>query len=390
MQAQVILVHYGELWLRGKNKQRYIHQLKANLNSLLEGEAYSIEEEHDRIILRPSSEASANNILKKLGYLFGISSFNLAYEAEPNIDSITSVAKELLLSRGYKKIKILAHRSYKELSFNSLDIINEVSKVAKSIGVEPSLHEYDGTLFINVTKKHAYIYDKNIKGLGGLPVGTSGKGVILLSGGIDSPVSAWFAMKRGVLPIYLHVHQFADPEMLKESKIPMILSKLSLYSKGLKPIIYYIPAHYFTVAVAKADKQGRYSHVLFKAFLFKLAEIVAKKEGAKLIFTGESLGQVSSQTPSNIAASEANVNMPILRPLIGFDKEEIISIARKIGTYELSIKPYPDVCVINARKPSTNADIKIIKELLKEMHINEIARKSISEALVLPVEERGE
>ena len=179
--------------------------------------------------------------------------------------------------------------------------------------------------------------------------------------------------------------------MLKESKIPMILSKLSPYSKGLKPIIYYIPAHYFTVAVAKADKQGRYSHVLFKAFLFKLAELVAKKEGAKLIFTGESLGQVSSQTPSNIAASEANVNMPILRPLIGFDKEEIISIARKIGTYELSIKPYPDVCVINARKPSTSADIKIIKELLKEMHINEIARKSLSEALVLPVEEeKGE
>jgi len=390
MQAQVILVHYGELWLRGKNKQRYINQLKANLKSLLEGGAYSIEEEHDRIILRPSNETSANNILKKLGYLFGISSFNLACEAEPNIDSITSVAKELLLSRGYKKIKILAHRSYKELSFNSLDIINEVSKVAKSMGVEPSLHEYDGTLFINVTKKHAYIYDKNIKGLGGLPVGTSGKGVILLSGGIDSPVCAWFAMKRGVLPIYIHVHQFADPEMLKESKIPMILSKLSPYSKGLKPIIYYIPAHYFTVAVAKADKQGRYSHVLFKAFLFKLAELVAKKEGAKLIFTGESLGQVSSQTPSNIAASEANVNMPILRPLIGFDKEEIISIARKIGTYELSIKPYPDVCVINARKPSTSADIKIIKELLKEMHINEIARKSISEALVFLVEERGE
>jgi len=391
MQAQVLLVHYGELWLRGKNKQRYINQLKANLKSLLKGEAYSIEGEYDRIILKPSSEASANNILKKLDYLFGISGFNLAYETEPNIDSITSVAKGLLLLRGYKKIKIFAHRSYKELSFNSLDIIDKVSKAAKSIGIEASLHGYDGTIFINVTKKHAYIYDKRIKGLGGLPVGTSGKGVVLLSGGIDSPVCAWFAMKRGVLPVYLHVHQFADPDILKESKIPMLLSKLSSYSKGLKPIIYYIPAHYFTLAVAKADKQGKYSHVLFKAFLFKLAELVAKKEGAKLIFTGESLGQVSSQTPSNIAASEAIAKMPILRPLIGFDKEDIISIARRIGTYELSIKPYPDVCVLNARKPSTNADIKIIKELLKEMRINEIARKSLSEALVLPVEEeKGE
>jgi len=387
MPAQVILVHYGELWLRGKNRQRYINQLKANLKSLLAGEAYSIDREYDRIILKPSDEASTNNILKKLGYLFGISSFNLAYEAEPNIDSITSVAKDLLFSRGYKKIKIFAHRSYKGLSFNSLDIINEVSKVAKSIGIEPSLHGYDGTLFINVTKKHAYIYDKSIKGLGGLPVGTSGKGIILFSGGIDSPVGAWFAMKRGVVPVYLHVHQFADLNMLKESKIPMLLAKLSPFSKGLKPLVYYIPAHYFTVAVAKADKHGRYSHVLFKAFLFKLAELIAKKEGAKLIFTGESLGQVSSQTPSNIAASEANVSMPILRPLIGFDKEEIIGIARKIGTYELSIRPYPDVCVINARKPSTNADVKIIKELLKEMHINKIARKSLSEALVLPVEE---
>jgi thiamine biosynthesis protein ThiI len=379
---KVIFINYGELWLRGKNRQSYINQLKHNIVSLLEGEPYAYHSQHDRIILKPDREESIQRIIEKLSYLFGISKFGLAYGVGPKIEAIVDAAKNILSSSGYKKIKISAHRSYKGFSFDSMEIINKVSKVAKDLGIEPSLHDFDGEIFINVTKESAYIYDKYYKGLGGLPVGTSGKGVVLLSGGIDSPVAAWLAMKRGVVPIFVHLYKSIGEKEFSSEKIKELVSRLSLYAKGFKLKTYYLPAHYFSLKVAKVDPNGKYGPVLLKAFLFKLAEIVAKKEGAELIFTGESLGQVSSQTPANIAASQANSKMPILRPLIGFDKEEIINMARRIGTYNISIKPYPDVCGMNVRNPSTAAKKEVIKKMLKEMEIGKMAKATIKEAFI--------
>ena len=379
MQNQVIFVNYGELWLRGKNKKNYINQLKKNLASLLEGEAYSLESKYDRLIIKPNG--SPGSIMEKLSYLFGISKYGLAYEAEPDINSIKGIVKLVLLSSNCKRVKINAHRSYKGFSFNSIDIIKEVAKLAKEIGIEPSLHEYDLELFIVVTREKAYIYSETGKGLGGLPVGSSGKGIVLLSGGIDSPVAAWFAMKRGVVPIYLHLHQFNDAKLLEGNKIEELVSLLSRFSKGFHAKIYYIPFHYFSLAVSSGSSR-RYEPILMKAFLFKVAEEIAKKEGAQLIFTGESLGQVASQTPSNIASSQVLSKMPILRPLIGFDKEEIIGFAKKIGTYEISIKPYPDVCSLNVKNPATSSDPSEIMKLLRGVGIAKIVKNSLKEAVV--------
>jgi thiamine biosynthesis protein ThiI len=381
MQNQVIFVNYGELWLRKGNKNKYINQLKHNLASLLQGESFSYINEHDRIILKPSNQESENKIIDKLGYLFGISKFGIAYRVEPKLQSIANASKELLSNSKYKKIKINAHRAFKGFNFNSIDIIREVSKKAKEIGIEPSLHEFDGELFISVTKDNAYLYSYYKKGLGGLPVGTAGKAVILLSGGIDSPVAAWFAMKRGVVPIFLHAYQYSSIDPVLESKIPKIVEKLSLYAKGFKLKTYYIPAYYFTLTAAKIDRLGKYEPVLFKAFLLRVAERIAKKEKANLIFTGESLGQVSSQTPANIRASQEGIKLPVLRPLIGFDKEEIIDIAKKIDTYNLSIIPYPDVCSINAKDPSTAVKHEIVKKMLKDMGISKIVKETLKESL---------
>ncbi len=379
MQNQVIFVNYGELWLRGKNKKNYINQLKKNLASLLEGEAYNLESKYDRLIIKPNG--SPGSIMEKLSYLFGISKYGLAYEAEPDINSIKGIVKLALLSSNCKRVKINAHRSYKGFSFNSIDIIKETAKLAKEMGIEPSLHEYDLELFIVVTREKAYIYSETGKGLGGLPVGSSGKGIVLLSGGIDSPVAAWFAMKRGVVPIYLHLHQFSDIKLLEGSKMEELVSLLSRFSKGFNAKIYYIPSHYFSLAVS-SGRSRRYEPILMKAFLFKVAEKIAKIEGAQLIFTGESLGQVASQTPSNIASSQVLSKMPILRPLIGFDKEEIISFAKRIGTYEISIKPYPDVCSLNVKNPATSSEPSEIKRLLREIEIAKVVEKSLKEAVV--------
>ncbi|MGC8662615.1 MAG: tRNA uracil 4-sulfurtransferase ThiI [Candidatus Micrarchaeia archaeon] len=375
----IIFVNYGELWLRGRNRRSYINQLKRNLASLLSGEKYDIEEKYDRIIITPKDRPDI--ILKKLSYLFGISKYGMAYETEPDISSMSDAVKLYFSVAKGKRVRINAHRSYKGFSFNSVDIIKKVAGLAIEMGIEPSLREYNLEISINVTKEKAYVYTESNRGPGGLPVGSSGKGIILLSGGIDSPVAAWFAMKRGIVPVYIHLHQFRDTSFLEGSKIEKLTSILSNFSKGFTTKLYYIPSHYFSLAVSSSPSR-KYESVLMKAFLFKVAEEIAKKEHAKLIFTGESLGQVASQTPSNIASSQVISKLPILRPLIGFNKEEIISLAKRIGTYETSIKSYPDVCSINVKNPATSSEPKVIKKILQEIKIAEVAKKSIKDSII--------
>ena len=215
------------------------------------------------------------------------------------------------------------------------------------------------------------LFTKKFKGTGGLPCGSTGKAVILLSGGIDSPVAAFYAMKRGLQPVYLHVHAFKDNDPAVSSKITDIAKKLS-YSPTAK--VYYAPFYPFQAMACGIPE--RYELVLFKMFLYQLATIVAKKEGAKAIVTGESLGQVASQTLQNLYASQQGTILPILRPLIGFDKEEIIDKAKEIGTYALSLKPYKDVCSFRAKNPATAANEKTIIRLYANAKIKEAVEKS--------------
>ncbi|MGC8710527.1 MAG: tRNA uracil 4-sulfurtransferase ThiI [Candidatus Micrarchaeia archaeon] len=383
---KVILLHYGELWLRGHNRSNYIKALRNNLINLLNGESYLLESQYDRIVLRLTPKSNTESMLSKLSYLFGISRYELAYETNADMNSILTVSKKLLIElkkTGATQVKIDAHRAFKGLAFNSLDIINKISDLARSVDLKPAMHNYNSMLFIRVTKENAYIFSSSSKGIGGLPVSTSGKGIVLFSGGIDSPVAAWYAMKRGVLPIYLHLHSYQNPNKIENTKIPKILSILSPYSSGMGQKIYYVPAHIFQISAFSVDKKRCYEPVLMKAFLLRLAEKIAKKEGAGIIYTGESLGQVSSQTVKNLAASQFGIKIPIARPLIGFDKEEIISVAKRINTYNESIKPYIDVCSTNVTKTNTSSDTKVITALLKKMRISELVKKSLKEAKII-------
>jgi thiamine biosynthesis protein ThiI len=198
-----------------------------------------------------------------------------------------------------------------------------------------------------------------------------------MSGGIDSPVAAWYAMKRGVTPVYVHLHAFQDPEDAVKGKVTDLLGTLSRYYPHYK--VYFVPSHIFQ---AGSFKYGRYELILLKAFMLKLAERVARREHALNVFTGESLGQVASQTSGNILATQCGTKLPVLRPLIGFDKEEIIRVARAIGTYEDSIRPYKDVCSINARNPTLSADPARTREMLREMNISSIVTRSLKLARI--------
>ena len=189
-------------------------------------------------------------------------------------------------------------------------------------------------LYINATKDFTFLYTERIQGAGGLPVGSSGNAVVLLSGGIDSPLATFYAMKRGLRPIYMHVHAFPNNKDVKLSKIKELVKILSAYS--VNPKTYLMPGHVFQSAAMKIH--NKYELVLFKSFLYRLAEGIAEKEEAEAIVSGESLGQVASQTIGNLTASQIGIKRFIMRPLIGFDKQEIINMAKKIGTFDVSIQ----------------------------------------------------
>jgi tRNA uracil 4-sulfurtransferase len=378
---KLIIVHYGELWLRGKNRGYYINVMKKNLKDQLKGEKYSLKQEYDRLIMTLSKDSDIESIRDKLSHVFGISNFEISYTTKPNLSSINKLSKKLLAKMKDKKIiKVDAHRSWKGSKFNSMDIIDKVRTTARRMGFEVTNHGYDAVVKVNLTKDAAFVTADKVRAQRGLPVGTSGVGIVLLSGGIDSPVAAWYAMKRGIFPIYLHVHGLPDNKDVMDSKMAEILKILKKYSMHAK--IYTVPAHLFQI---KAGKSGKYELVLLKAFMMRLAEKVAEKEQARVIFTGESLGQVASQTLSNMTAEAYGVNTPILRPLVGFDKEEIIKVAKEIGTYDESVKPYRDVCSINSRNPATQIDIDRMKELIKEFDVDKLVKKSLSSGSVFEV-----
>lgn len=370
---RLIVVHFGELWLKGHNRNRYIRQLEQNIREQLSGESFVLQRYFDRLVLRLDKKSDADAISQRLRKVFGVSAFEVAVAVKPTMVQIAGMAKKMLSARPRpKSVRIDSHRSYKQLPFNSIEVVEKLKKVADKLGVEPMAKGYERELNISITKDAAFLSLDRQKGAGGLPVGSSGKAVILLSGGIDSPVAAWYAMKRGLEPVYVHLHAFQDQDEAMKSKVPEIICTLSGFYPHFKS--YFVPSHIFQ---ASSFNYGKYELILLKAFMLKLAEQVADKEGATVIYTGESLGQVASQTPENLAAEQQGICLPILRPLIGYDKEEIIKVARAIGTFEESIKLYRDVCSINSRNPKLRSEQKEIARMLAKMKIKSIVSRSL-------------
>ena len=378
LENAIIIVHFGELWLRGKNRNVYIQALKRNLTDHLKGESFTLKDDYDRLIITPGKKSSIDGIALKISKVFGVSAYETAYISKPTLKDIISTSISLIKKEKLKKVKITSHRSHKDFNFDSMDIIHKLAKAAERIGAQPVVKGFKSQIYISVKKDAAYIYSEKKRGAGGLPVGTSGRCIVLLSGGIDSPVAAWYAMKRGLIPIYVHVHGFSSNEEAISSKISKIVKILSEYYPSTRT--YYIPSHIFQMGALKA---GKYELVMMKGFMLRVAEEIAKKEDAGAIVTGESLGQVASQTLSNIAAEESMTSIPILRPLIGMDKLEITEYARRIGTYEEAIKPYKDVCSITARNPAISTSTKLFKSIAKDINVPGLAKRSIRSGMVL-------
>jgi len=370
------VVHYSEIALKGKNRPFFEKKLQDNIKRAIKGTYKTVKREYDRIIIDLKPGTDEKEVEKRLRRVFGIEWFAFVHVADKKIDAIKRLIAEYATLREGETAKIIAKRSDKRFAMNSMQINNElgqfiVAQFSAKISMKDPMHK----IYVNISNNRAYVYFNRIEGPGGLPVGSSGRVLILFSGGIDSAVAAYMMMKRGCVPYYLHFHAFRKGKEAMKSKVENMLKILVQYSGPSK--IFMVPFYPFQLGVAHA---GRNELVVFRRFMMQIAEKIAEENGFQAIVTGESLGQVASQTMENITAINAATQMLVLRPLLSYDKKEIIKAAEKIGTYELSIKPYKDCCSIVATNPKTKAKISEIRQIEEGIDMEKITDQTLKQA----------
>jgi thiamine biosynthesis protein ThiI len=385
----VALIHYGEISLKGHNRPLFEKRLAENILRATSPLGLNrLRRSRGRLVLNLDSFTDISRLASALKAVFGVSWFAVAYEVEQNLDSITTrlmeVAPEFISPSD--QFRVLAKRADKGFQTSSMALNRILGDVVqRATGAKVSLKAFNKEVFVEVSADKAFIFFERVKGLGGLPVGTSGKALALLSGGIDSPVAAWLAMKRGCHLGYVHFHPFSDYRQVLGSKVIDLISLLCRFSGPAR--LYLVPSYVFQVSTASGS--GRHELILFRRFMFKVSEVLAQRDGASALVTGESLAQVASQTLQNLGVIQAGLRLPVLRPLLTYDKQEIVDLAKSLGTYELSIRPYRDCCSIIARHPETRAKLDVIERLEEDLDMNGIVDRTLREVVTLEVSEEG-
>ena len=382
---EYIICHYHEIGLKGKNRKFFEEMLVKNIKRVLPSNSFDfVKRISGRIIIKLNEEKRVNQkqLTRVLKNVFGMVFFSFAVTCEQEVEKIKKKALEILEKSRFKTFRISTQRSKKEFPLTSQQINEKVGEfVVKNLNKKVNLKKPGVNCFIEIVQNYTFLYTKKIKGLGGLPVGVSGKAVVLLSGGIDSPVAAFFAMKRGVKVIFAHFHAYPYTDKASIDKIKRITKILSKFQSSSK--VYLIPfAKIQEEILLKTPAKLRV--IFYRRFMLRIAEKIAKKEKALALVTGESVGQVASQTLANIGAIAQAVSFPILRPLITKDKEEIIKKAREIGTFDISILPHQDCCArFLPLHPETKANLKIVKLAEKKLNIQELIRAAMENTSIL-------
>ncbi|TCW36095.1 thiamine biosynthesis protein ThiI [Thermohydrogenium kirishiense] len=339
----IILIKYGELALKGDNRAFFENKLVKNIKEALKGyDGIKVEKTHGRIYVE--CDGNVNEVIDKLKKVFGIVGITVAKKVDLDLDAIYNAAIELMRSYSGKSFKVETRRPNKSFPYESMEISRMVGgKILQNVeDVHVDVHNPDIVLNIEIREK-AYLYSGITDGIGGMPLGTNGRAVVLLSGGIDSPVAAWMMMKRGVEIEAVYFHSPPYTQERAKDKVIDLCKKLSEYGQD----IYLHVVNFTDFQLAIYDKcPPKMTTIIMRRMMMRVAENIANKYGAKALITGESLGQVASQTIESLYCTNAVTHMPVFRPLIGMDKSEIVEISKKIGTYDISIRPYEDCCTI--------------------------------------------
>ncbi len=343
---KVIIIRYAEMFLKGKNRFFFEGKFESNLQKSLKGIEYKFVKQSGRYLIEEFAEEDSEEILDRLKKVFGVHTISLAYETSSDLKSIFEAAKLFVKPSGTFKVE--SHRGDKKYPMTSVEISKELGGMILDYAkgkLSVDVHNPSFTVRVDIREfGRALVFGDYIEGANGMPVGTAGKGLLLLSGGIDSPVAGHMLAKRGMVVECLHFHSYPYTNMQAKEKVVELAKILSQYT-GVKRL------HSISVTKIQEEIHGKckaeYMITLLRRFMYRLAERLAAKLGAQCLITGESLGQVASQTIEGVTSSNSVVEkLPVLRPLIGFDKNEIIDRSYKIGSYETSILPYEDCCTV--------------------------------------------
>lgn len=378
----IILVKLGEIILKGLNRRSFEQKLMANMRRKIAPYGnFSVYCLQSTVYVEAKDEeADVGAAFEALKKVFGIITLTKAAACEKDKDAITALAKEYLKEDLEKaaSFKVESKRSDKSFPLTSIELSQyvggELSEAFPDIKVE--MHDPELTVFIEVRDKAAYVHSSPVKGAGGMPVGSNGKAVSLLSGGIDSPVSTYMIAKRGVKVIPVHFFSFPYTSEAAKEKVLELAHILEDYCGKLT--VEIVP--FTRIQEEIRDKcPEEYFTLIMRRFMMRIAERIADNYGAKAIVTGENLGQVASQTMEAMASTQSVISMPVLQPLIGMDKEEIIALARKLGTFDTSVLPYEDCCtVFTPRHPRTHPNIEDVEKAESALDVEALVEEALA------------
>ena len=374
---EIILIKNGELALKGLNRRTFEDMLIKNMRRRLEPVGkFRFTVAQSTIVAEPEDEQTdLDEAVERIGKVFGIAGFSRAAAVEKDMDVILRSAEEYLAPQllTARSFKVEAKRSDKKFPLNSPQICAKAGEylLEKFPHLTVDVHSPDLVVNIEVRDAYAYIHGKQIKGAGGMPTGSAGRAALLISGGIDSPVAGYMMAKRGLELITVH---FASPPYTSERAEQKVHSLLRQVSKYSGRIGLWVVPFTETQELIKDNCPEEIFTVIMRRMMMRTAQIIAKRENAGALITGESVGQVASQTMPAIACTDAVCEMPVFRPLIGMDKDEVIAISRKIDTFDISILPYEDCCtVFTPKHPRTRPTLEYVEECEKALETDRLS-----------------
>lgn len=393
---KIIIIHYHEIALKGKNRSFFEEALLKNIKISLKSEKImSASRISGRIIISLNADSDLESISGRLKKVFGIAYFVVGFEGSRDLEKLQDEIWSLIKNESFKSFRVTAKRGDKSFKYDSQEtgmlIGSYIWQQIERAGGTPRVDlknadinavieiTYNGVFFYfiyNDYENHKFI--GKIKGLSGFPSGTSGRLVSLISGGFDSPVASWKMMRRGANLVFIHFHSYPSTSLASKENVKeliRVLTNYQFYSKA-----YFVPFLNIQKAIM-LNCNPDYGVILYRRFMMRLSDEIAKKENAKALVTGDSLGQVASQTLENIIAVSMAVELPILRPLIGENKEDIIELSEKIDTFKISSQSQEDCCSLFVPKhPVTKADLAVVEEMEKKLDVSELIGDALNRA----------
>ena len=377
-----LVAHYHEVGLKGRNRDFFEQQLAGNLKRALRGTGYSkVRRGFGRIVVDFDEGAPVTEAAERAARVFGVAYIGCGKRVRPDLDEIERVGVELLRSEPFDSFAVRARRTYSSFEMSSQKINVEIGRrFQEATGAAVNLSEPDATIWIDLFGNAGLVYRKRSVGPGGLPAGVSGKMLALLSGGIDSPVAAWRMGRRGaeVEMVHFHGRPFTDPSSIRQAA--ELAEALTRYQ--LQTVLHLVPlGNIQREVVTNAPSSLRV--ILYRRMMMRIAAQLAKQRDAKALITGDSLGQVASQTIENITTVDAALgdeHLEVLRPLVGMDKQEIVDLAKHIGTYEISTRKHQDCCVLfEPRSPATRAQPSQAEKAEQNLDVDALIGKALAE-----------